>query len=80
MTTHRKTAIIVGVLFIIGTVAGILSSILTGPILGAADYLNQVVVNERQIIIGALLVLVMGFALAMIPVVMFPISENIMKP
>jgi hypothetical protein len=32
MNTYRKTAIIVGVLYIIGTVAGILCKVLTGSI------------------------------------------------
>jgi hypothetical protein len=74
--THRKSAITVGVLFIIGTVAGVLSGILTEPILGDPDYLIKIAANENQIIIGSLLVLVMGFAVAMIPVVMFPILRK----
>jgi hypothetical protein len=76
MNTNRKTAIIVGVLFIIGTVAGILSVVFTGSILGDPDYLIKISVNENQIIIGALLVLIMGLALAMVPVVMFPIFKK----
>jgi hypothetical protein len=39
MNTYRKTAIIVGVLFIIGTVAGVISFGVTGPILGDEEYL-----------------------------------------
>lgn len=76
MNTNRKTAIIVGVLFIIGTVAGILSVVFTGAILNAPDYLMKVSANENKIIIGALFVLVMGFALAMVPVMMFPIFKK----
>jgi len=74
MNSSRKIAIIVGVLFIIGTVAGILSVVITGPILEDPGYLVKVAANQNQIIIGALLVLVMGFALAMVPVMMFPIG------
>jgi hypothetical protein len=76
MNTNRKTAIIVGVLFIIGTVAGILSVVFYGPILNGPDYLIKVSANENQIIIGALFVLTMGFALAMVPVMMFPIFKK----
>ena len=76
MNTNRKTAIIVGVLFIIGTVAGILSVVFTSSILNAPDYLMKVSVNENKIIIGALFVLVMGFVLAMVPVIMFPIFKK----
>ena len=76
MDTNRKTAIIVGVLFIIGTVAGILSVVFTGSILNAPDYLMKVSANENKIIIGALFVLMMGFALALVPVMMFPIFKK----
>ena len=77
---YRKTATIVGILFIIGTVAGVFSGIVTGPVLGASDYLAQVAANERSIILGAILVLVMGFPLAMIPVMMFPIFRKYNEP
>ena len=72
----RKTAIVVGVLYIIGTVAGILSLVFTGPILESPDYLLQVSMNPNQIVIGALFVLTMGLALAMVPAMMFPILKN----
>jgi hypothetical protein len=74
--TNRKTAIFVGVLYILGTVAGILSLVFTGPILEWPDYLTQVSTNPNQIVIGALFVLTMGLALAMIPVMMFPILKR----
>ena len=61
MNTHRKNATIVGVLFIIGTIAGVLSVVFTNPIFTESDYLVQVSANENRIIIGALCVLVMGF-------------------
>ncbi len=74
--TNRKTAIIVGVLYITGTVAGILSLVFTGPILERPDYLAQVSANPNQIVIGALFVLTMGLALAMVPVMTFPILKR----
>jgi amino acid permease len=75
-TTNRKTAVIVGVLFIIGTVAGILSAVFTGSTFSDPDYLIKVSENQTQIIIGALCVLIMGFALAMVPVMLFPIFKK----
>ena len=76
MNTNRNTARIVGALFIIGTVAGILSVVFTGSILNDPDYLIKVSANENQIVIGALFVLTMGFALAMVPVMLFPILKK----
>jgi len=74
--TNRKAAIIVGVLYIIGTVAGILSVVFYGPILNGSDYLIKVSANENQIVLGALCVLTMGFALAMVSVMLFPIIKK----
>ena len=75
MNTHKRTARIVGVLFIIGTVAGVLS-FFGGTIIDDPDYLIKVSENENQIIVGALFILIMGFALAMVPVMMFPIFRK----
>ena len=76
MNSNRRTAIIVGVLYITGTVAGILSLVFTRPILEGPDYLTQVSTNPTPIIIGSLFVLTMGLALAMVPVMMFPILKR----
>jgi hypothetical protein len=76
MNTHRKTATIVGVLYIIGTVAGILSVVSTEPIRNAQDSLVSLSANANPIIVGALFVLTMGLALAMVPVVAFPILRK----
>ena len=73
----RKTAVLVGVFFIIGTAAGILSGVLTIPILDTPDdVLAAVAANPNQLVLGAILVLVMGFAVAMIPVLLYPIFKN----
>ncbi len=76
MNSPRKTAIIVGVLYIIGTVAGVLSLVFVNPILSAPDYLLQFSANKTQVITGALLVIIMGVALVMVPVMMFPILKK----
>ena len=76
MISHRKTAIIVGVLFITGTVAGMLSYVFLLPVLNAPDYLISVSANENQVIVGALFTLIMGVALAMVPVMLFPIFKK----
>jgi hypothetical protein len=76
MNTHRKTAAIVGGLFIIGTAAGILSGVFTSPFLTNPDYLVTISENENKWILGTLLVLVMGLPLAMVPVVLYPIFRK----
>lgn len=76
MNSNRKIAIIVGVLFIIGTVSGMIGAILTGPIVGASDYLSEISANSGQVMAGAFFILIMGLSLAMIPAVMFPIFRK----
>jgi Domain of unknown function (DUF4386) len=80
VNTNSQIARIVGILFIIGTVAGILSVVFTQSILDDSDYLVKVSENENQIILGSLLILTMGFALSMIPVFMYPIFRKYHEP
>lgn len=53
-----------------------LSAVVTGPVLDGSDYLVEVTANGNQMIIGALLVLTMGLALAIVPVMMFPVFRK----
>lgn len=76
MDTYRRPAMLVGALFIIGTVAGILSVVVTAPLLGNPANLSAIAANQPRIVIGALLVLAMGLALALVPVVLFPIAKH----
>jgi hypothetical protein len=75
MNSTRKTAIIVGVLFIIATVAPIASSLFIGSIY-EADYLAAVSANENQVLIGALLWLVMTASIVSIPIMIYPILKK----
>lgn len=76
MNTYRKTAVIVGILFIIGTVSGILAGVFTAPIRAGAAYPLNVDSSETQWIIGCLLVLLMGLSLAMVPMLLYPILRK----
>jgi hypothetical protein len=75
MNNYRKTAIVVGVLYIIGTVAGILSAAASGSIREAV-YLSSIAANPNQIVVAALFVLLMGLALALVPVMLFPLLRK----
>ena len=76
MFSYRKSAIIVGVLFILGDIAGVLSYVVTGGLLDGPDALSKIAASQNRVVLGALLVLVMGLALAMVPVVMFPVFKK----
>jgi uncharacterized membrane protein len=73
--SDRKTAIVVGVLFIIATAAPITSAFFTGSMY-ESDYLTAVATNENQVLIGVLLLLTMTAAIVSIPIVMYPILKK----
>ena len=74
--TSRTTAAIVGVLFIIGTVTGVIAAIIGKPILDAPDYLTNISANVSQITLGAFLVFLMGVACAGIGLALYPIMKK----
>jgi hypothetical protein len=75
MKASRMNAVIVGVLFIIGTVAGTIAALTGIPILDAPDYLTTISANESQIILGAFLVFLEGVACAGIGLALYPIMK-----
>ena len=76
MNSYRKTAIIVGVLFIIATVAPLLSFPFSGFITDDPDYLVNVSANTNQVIIGALFEFIMCVAIAGIAIWAYPILKK----
>lgn len=75
MYSNKKIARIVGVLFIIATVAGFLGLFFLGS-LNTPDYLTNVSANGNQIIIGAIITLIMAAAIAFIPAMISPILKK----
>ncbi|MBT8250669.1 MAG: DUF4386 domain-containing protein [Acidimicrobiia bacterium] len=73
---YRTLAIMVGVFFIVGTVAGVLSVVMGGGVLDEANVLGAAAEDGTPLIRGALLVLVMGFPLAMVPVLLYPLFRR----
>ena len=76
MNADRKAAVWIGVLYITGTVGLVLSAVVTASVLDGPAYLAQVAAQPNQVAIGALLVLLAGFALAMVPVVFWPVGKR----
>jgi hypothetical protein len=76
MDSFRKTAIIVGVLFITAMAAGMLRYVLLDPILDVPDYLITISANENLVIIGTLSFFILAVALVGIAIVMYPILKK----
>ena len=71
MNSNRKTAIIAGILIIIGMIAGMLSIV---PSVESLDYLTEVSANQNQVLTGAffqftLVPIYIGFALLLYPII-----------
>jgi len=76
MNTSRKTAIIVGALFIMALVLFLIGQALYEPILGSPDYLDNAYPNRVIVIIGILLEFISALAVVLIPVLLFPILKK----
>jgi hypothetical protein len=77
MTTYRSTAITVGALFIVATVANVVGNLsFSGPILDTQDYLTSASANGNQLIVGALLELTGAFAVAGIAIWLYPLLRK----
>jgi hypothetical protein len=75
MDSNRKTAIIVGVLFITALVSSMLSGVFLGSI-DDPDYLTAVAANENQVMVGVLFQLILTASVVAIPIMMFPILKK----
>ena len=82
MGSNRRSAVIVGVLFIIASAAPISTIFFTGFLGGGVagepvpDYLDVLSVSERQVMIGMLIELVWVLAVVGIPIVLLPILSR----
>jgi hypothetical protein len=77
MSSHRKTTIIVGVLFLAGYVGVFAGGAFSGPILNDPDYLSNVYNNKTRLIIGMLLeILLNDVPVVGIGVMLFPILKK----
>ena len=76
MNSDRKTAVIVGVLFILATLFSLASTSIIGPVIGAPDYLVKISSNENQVVVGVLLLLAAAVSIVLIPAMMFPVLRR----
>ena len=75
MNTHRKTAIVVGVLIIISAVTYMIGGVFFTPIINTPDYLTKLAPNATSVIIGMFIELITGISVVFISVLLFVISD-----
>ena len=85
MNTYRKNAVMAGVLYILGTVFGVLGAVIGGEVftslisskpLAGVDMLGLVAANSSQLTGGAFFTLMMGTSLAAMTVFLYPIFRK----
>lgn len=76
MNTDNNIARMVGCLYIIGTITHILTRVVTGSTRSSQDFLATISANGNPIALGALLILTGALALAMIPVIAYPVLRK----
>jgi hypothetical protein len=74
--TNRKTAIIVGALFLISYFGVFAGYAFLGPVIDAPDYLVKFHPNKTQVIVGVLLEILNGIAVLGIAVLMYPLLKQ----
>lgn len=73
MNADRRIAAVVGVAFLMGTIAQIVGVALVSPILGAPDYLAEISANEGRVLFGALFQFIGGVACTGIALALYPV-------
>ncbi len=85
MKTYRKNAVMVGVLYFLGTAFGVTSAIFGGELmsslvqtdpLSGVNLLNIVASDSAKLLIGSFLVLMMGISLTAMTVYLYPIFRK----
>jgi hypothetical protein len=76
MTNMRKAAVIIGVLYIIGTVTGVIASFIMPSFGPGIDPLAQIAAHRGATVAGTLLVLAMGFSLSALAAIFYPIGHR----
>jgi hypothetical protein len=77
MESQRKAAVAAGALFIVATVADVISRVaFLTPVLGSPDPLVAVSANEIRVVLGAVLLFVGAAAAAGIAIAMYPVMRR----
>jgi hypothetical protein len=77
MDTNRRLAVAAGALFIVATVADVISrAAFVQPILGAPDHLARISANEGQVLVGALFLLLGAVAASGIAIALYPVLRQ----
>ena len=72
----RTNAAIVGVLFIIGSLTGIIATLLKRPVMNAPDYLSRIAANESSVLSSAFFIFLLAIACAGVCLALYSILRR----
>jgi hypothetical protein len=77
MDPDRRSAVLTGTFYIIGTVLGLVAlGAVLAPLLGATDYLRAYGTMETRVLVASLLTLLMGVSLVAMSVAVYPVLRK----
>lgn len=77
MDADRRSAVLTGAFFILGTVLGLIAlGVVLEPLLSATDYLTDYGESETRVLVASLLELLMGVALIGMAVAVYPVLKK----
>jgi len=79
MKTYRLYAVMAGALYILGTVAGVLSVVVVGGF-PDEDFLTRIAADPSRLTLSAFLILIMGFSLAAMTLFLYPLFRKDSEP
>ncbi len=80
ITSNRRSAILIGIFFIVAAITSIIGLLLYAPLLNQADYLVAGAANANQIVFGALMELGLVTTAIGTAVMLFPILRQYSEP
>ena len=77
MDPDRRSAILTGSFYIVGTLSGLVGlGVVLAPLMGASDYLTAYGTMETRVLIACLLSLLMGLSLVAMAVAVYPVLRK----
>jgi hypothetical protein len=76
MNTYRKSAITVGLLFLIALILNPIATAIFDPIINTPDYLDKTYAARNLVILGNLLNFICAIAMIFIPISLFPVARK----
>lgn len=76
MNSHRTTAVVAGVFFIVAAATAIIGLVLEGPALNNADYIVRGSGNDSQVVLGGFFEVILAISVIGTAVTLFPIVRR----